>query len=117
MSPRFVLRQESDRLANRKVIVITIASIIVFGAAVAVAGLLLGPMRAGRDIGPAAPSAAPASMGSVEQTLILGPPRGIDTRREQRASLDRWGWVDRDAGIARIPVERAMDLVADGGAP
>lgn len=43
---------------------------------------------------------------------------GIALREEKRRSLDQYGWVDRDAGIARIPIERAMDLVAaDGGAP
>jgi len=26
--------------------------------------------------------------------------------------LETYGWVDRDAGIARVPIERAMDLLA-----
>ena len=31
------------------------------------------------------------------------------TERE-RAVLEQYGWIDRDAGIVRLPVERAMDL-------
>jgi hypothetical protein len=114
----FDVRQESDTLPNRKIIATTIASFVVFATAVAVAGLLLGGSRQGRDTGPASPSAAPITIGTVEQRLILASPRGLDLRRDQRAALDHYGWVDRDAGLARIPVERAIDLVAaDGGTP
>jgi hypothetical protein len=31
---------------------------------------------------------------------------------QQRATLSRYEWVDRSQGIVRIPIERAMDLVA-----
>jgi len=67
--------------------------------------------RAGSTSAPA-PSVAPMTIGTVEQGLLVGPARGLDFARDQRATLDRWAWVDRDAGIATIPVERAMDLVA-----
>lgn len=120
MSAPFVVRQERDRLANRRLIATTLGSLGVFALAVAASGFLLDGFREGRDLGPPAPSAAPTTLGTVEQGLLVGPPRGLDLRRDQRATLDRWGWVDRDAGIARIPIERAMDLVAqdatDGGA-
>ena len=29
-----------------------------------------------------------------------------------RARLGGWGWVDRDSGIAHVPIERAIDEVA-----
>lgn len=32
---------------------------------------------------------------------------------QERDALLGYGWVDRPAGIARIPIERAMNLVAD----
>jgi hypothetical protein len=35
----------------------------------------------------------------------------------QAAILSSYGWVDRRAGIVRIPIERAMDLVAERGLP
>lgn len=36
--------------------------------------------------------------------------------REERL-LSSYGWVDKDAGIARIPIERAMALLAQQGLP
>jgi cytochrome b561 len=33
-------------------------------------------------------------------------------RSREQAQLDGYAWVDRDAGIARIPVDRAMDILA-----
>ena len=33
-------------------------------------------------------------------------------RVAEQATLDAYGWVDRKAGIAQIPIERAMSLVA-----
>ena len=38
-------------------------------------------------------------------------------RAEENARLDGYGWIDRDRQIARIPVERAIDLVARRGLP
>lgn len=38
-------------------------------------------------------------------------------RRQEDAELERLAWVDRDNGIARIPIEDAMRLVARNGLP
>jgi hypothetical protein len=35
----------------------------------------------------------------------------------ENATLDGYGWVDEEAGIVRIPIERAIDLLADRGLP
>ncbi|HTH43687.1 MAG TPA: hypothetical protein VL528_01275 [Oxalicibacterium sp.] len=32
--------------------------------------------------------------------------------KEKQRLLDSWQWIDRDAGIARIPIEQAMALLA-----
>ena len=40
-----------------------------------------------------------------------------DVRKDQRRLLDRYEWVDRTSGVVRIPVERAMDLIAERGLP
>jgi len=122
MSDRFVVRQERDALVSWKLGVIGAAAAAIFAASIGVSVWLPGPTPAARAPGrgaEAAPSSAPATIGTLEQRLILAAPRGLETKRRQRDELDRWGWVDRDAGLARIPVERAMDLVADeaGAAP
>lgn len=38
-------------------------------------------------------------------------------REEEDAAMNSFGWVDRRRGIVRIPVERAMDLLAEQGLP
>jgi hypothetical protein len=38
-------------------------------------------------------------------------------RAEEQRRVDSYGWVDRKAGIAHIPVERAMDILAKTGLP
>ncbi len=31
--------------------------------------------------------------------------------REQREKLESFGWIDKEKGVARVPIEVAMDLV------
>lgn len=38
-------------------------------------------------------------------------------RDAEEAILHGYGWVDKNAGIARIPIERAMEIVLDRGLP
>ena len=35
-------------------------------------------------------------------------------REEKQAALSGYAWVDRPRGVARIPIERAMALLAEG---
>jgi len=45
----------------------------------------------------------------------LSPRRLLQAR--ENAVLTTYGWVDRGAGVVRIPIERAMDLLAERGLP
>ena len=45
----------------------------------------------------------------------LTPRRAMLAR--ERAVLETYGWVDRGAGIVRIPIDRAMQMVAERGLP
>jgi hypothetical protein len=38
-------------------------------------------------------------------------------KAEDFALLSKYGWIDRKAGIAHIPVERAIDILAKSGLP
>ncbi len=40
-----------------------------------------------------------------------------ELREQQRALLNGYGWVNRDAGIARIPIDEAMRMVVERGLP
>jgi hypothetical protein len=41
----------------------------------------------------------------------------IAQRAEEDAWLRSYGWVDREAGVVRIPIEEAMRLIAERGLP
>ncbi len=55
-------------------------------------------------------AATPALSTSPKQDLTA-------IRGEEEAELKQLGWVDRDAGIARIPIDDAMKLLARNGLP
>jgi len=38
-------------------------------------------------------------------------------RLEEENTLNSYGWVDQKAGVVRIPIDRAMDLIAEHGLP
>ncbi len=40
-----------------------------------------------------------------------------DFRLKEEQTLHSYGWVDKDAGAVRIPIERAMQLTAQRGLP
>ncbi len=35
-------------------------------------------------------------------------------RRQEDEILNGYGWIDQDAGVARVPIERAMEMMAEG---
>lgn len=50
--------------------------------------------------------------------LQLAPAEDLQAfRAREDAELTNYGWVDRTAGVVRIPVERAMELIAQRGLP
>ena len=40
-----------------------------------------------------------------------------EMRSRDARDLKSWGWIDRKAGVARVPVERAMQLLLEKGLP
>lgn len=104
--PPFAVLQESDRLRMRSLLLLAAVSLLGGGLAVFVAALL-----AGHAENSGSPRRAPAQLGLAEQTPIETTERGLSLRKAQQRKLEQYGWVDRDAGLARIPIERAMDQV------
>ena len=44
--------------------------------------------------------------------------RGLaDHREREQATLQSYGWVDRSAGIVRVPISRAIELTVTEGLP
>ncbi len=38
-------------------------------------------------------------------------------RRQEQKTLDSYGWIDRQAGIVRVPISRAIELTLTEGLP
>jgi hypothetical protein len=52
-----------------------------------------------------------------EPRLQIDPQSELGQVQERdREVLNSYAWVDRDSGVVRIPIERAMELVVDPGA-
>lgn len=59
-----------------------------------------------------------------EREATPGPRLQVDANKELRqlrageeAVLNSYGWVDKDSGIVRIPIQRAMEILAKKGLP
>jgi hypothetical protein len=93
---------------------------VVLGSVLWARGLLRGESPRPAEVGlhePGAPVATPsAPIAGVRQTPIdIG--GGLTWKRSQEKRLDSWGWENREAGLVRLPIERAMDLVLAGHVP
>ncbi|MBI2897024.1 MAG: hypothetical protein HYY06_25935 [Deltaproteobacteria bacterium] len=74
--------------------------------------------RARASMRPPPPMAERGPRVPPEPRLEVSP--GVTLRRiraREDEILSSYGWVDRDAGVVRIPIDRAMDLVAGGRRP
>ena len=108
---------------------VSIGAIVKFGIGLAVAALLvhvamwglfrvLDARQAKRDR-PLPPLVAAALRRTPPEPRLesdaLSPRRRMQA--DETAALTTYGWVDRDGGIVRIPIERAMDLLVERGLP
>ncbi len=103
---------------------IVIAFVVLFVIAVVTHGLMYGVLygftaREERRSEPASPLAAtygrqapPAPRLQVAPAADLG-----RLRAREDALLHGYSWADRDAGVVRIPIERAIELLASRGLP
>lgn len=99
--------QEPDRISLRRIAWIGVLSILVGVVGVAASRVLDLPKPR------RSPTNAPATIGMLEQGSIESSERGVTLRKEQEASLHAYAWRDQDAGIAEIPIERAMQIVEE----
>jgi hypothetical protein len=61
------------------------------------------------------PDARPA--GPAFPRLVTSGAPVPPSRAQEDAFLTSWGWVEKDKGIARIPIDEAMKIVAGRGLP
>ena len=106
------VHQEPDEIASRTIAAAAVASIAIGASGVLFAGLVLvtttGALRPR-----AGPRSGAPTPGGVEQTPLRDTQVGIDVHDRQRAELEVYRWMDRDGGIAAIPIDRAIDLFVE----
>lgn len=107
---------EPDRPAIKKAMSVGVVGVITFSLGVFAAyRILVGETSTLISGGQAS---APEEAGRPEVGMVIQTPFGEKTRaaqrrEEERIRLHRYGWIDRDGGIAHIPVERAMELLIE----
>jgi hypothetical protein len=40
-----------------------------------------------------------------------------ELRTREDAELNSYGWIDRTSGVVRIPIDRAIEIIAKNGVP
>jgi hypothetical protein len=74
--------------------------------------------EAARQPAPPVMQADPAAMAPAGPSLQPLPALDLARfRAEEDLALGTYGWVDKDKGVVRIPIERAMRLLAERGLP
>ena len=71
-----------------------------------------------RAKGVEAPLVTPPPAAVSGPQLLARPERELErVRREEQERLTSYGWIDQTGGVAHIPVERAIEIVAERGLP
>jgi hypothetical protein len=114
-----VLHEKSDvqpRAVARALVYLLIATAIVAAAVVPLTRRLVAVGSAGDP--PLAPLAEGSGRRPPEPRLQEHPFEALRSlQAEEERLLSTPGWVDRDKGIVRIPIEEAMAIVARRGLP
>lgn len=54
---------------------------------------------------------------TVPQLQVMPTMDLADFRAKEKAELNTYGWINQTAGVVRIPIARAMDLLLERGLP
>jgi hypothetical protein len=107
---------EPDVMAMGKVALVAFLSIATF--AVGSIWALRIRSTTALAMNPAGKTVLPASYGAEEQGIVDQVPFELNRwvardRAENAKVLHSYGWVDRKAGIIRVPIERAIELTVE----
>ena len=72
------------------------------------------PVREGGPVSPLTAERVPPPRPRLQTMETQGEDLAVNRASEKQA-LTTYGWVDKKAGIVRIPVQRAMDLALERG--
>jgi hypothetical protein len=98
--------------ADPRLLAALAGGLALFLAAVPLCLLLIYPGAVHRPPAPAPAADIPGPRLQIEPALDLA-----RLRAAEQAQLAGYGWLDRERGVVRIPIERAMGLIAARGLP
>jgi len=107
---------------------VNIRAIFVFGAGLIVSTVIISfavwvlfkyfDAREAQRVAPEYPLAATEQRQPPEPRLQTNPREDLQQlRAEEEQILASYGWVDRNAGVVRIPIDEAMKLTVQRGLP
>jgi hypothetical protein len=108
------VRSEEDRISTPAIIWVGVGSLVVFFLAGLAASVYLFARQGEHGPIPIPPEVGQSKIGLVEQQDFDLAVRGERDREARRERLGSFGWVDRSTGVAHLPIDVAMDLVAKG---
>jgi hypothetical protein len=111
------VRSEDDHVPSLTLVKVGVGALLIFflGGLAAVSYLRAKQDEAGPAVIP--PEIGQSKIGLVEQQQFGLVARGERARATQLKRLGSYGWVDEKAGVAHIPIDLAMRLVAEGVRP
>ena len=110
-----------DEIAYGKVVLVGVVSLAIFALSTVWAAKILSHETqkvheaTGEPVRP--PRVEQEEIGIIDQVPFSVDKRLHRWKAEQSAKLNGYGWVDRQKGIAHVPIEQAMDAVAGGTLP
>jgi hypothetical protein len=108
------VRSEEDRISTGTIVAVGVGSLLVFFLAGLAASVYLSARRGEHGPMPIPPEVGQSKIGIVEQQMFDLSVRGERDRAARLERLGSYGWVDRPAGVAHVPIGVAMDLVTRG---
>jgi hypothetical protein len=118
-----VLVQHEESDVNVRAVISFVVGLIVFGVVMHVAVWGFYRFLDARQDAAQVPSAYPLAAEQEhrlppEPRLQINPREDLRELREQEnATLSTYGWVDKNAGVVRIPIAEAMKLTIQRGLP
>ncbi len=108
------VRSEEDRISTPRILAVGIGSLVVFIVSSLIVSFYFEAHMRAASLPPVPQEVGSSKIGMVEQQLYGLAQRGARDREVRLERLGSYGWVDRGAGVAHIPIERAMELVEKG---
>jgi len=111
----------SDEIAYGKVIAVGVVSLAIFAFSTVWAAYILSHETKKNEQATGAIH-RPTRVEREEIGIIDQVPFSVDRRLERwrdehNGRLNGYGWVDRDKGVAHVPIEQAMNAIAGGALP